>query len=1196
MSTSSRVSKTYDSYGNTTSIALYDFGASAPTRKTVLTNFGQSWNGSISSPACTSIGNGVNSVPCQAELFNSAGTPIGNTFYSYGSTGNLTSVAGWASGSITGGVYLTSSNTYNSNGTIATFTDAAGNVSNYTYSPSVCNNGFPISFTSPIASLVTSITWDSGCKGATWVKVTDPNGNSITSVYNDFFWRATKSTDQENNSVNIFYTPTTLESSFSVQSNSSVADVYHQNNPSTLTTYDQQLESPGSTSWDSVVSGWKWDNSGVENYSYLPCVGVKGANCATIGITTTTHDALNRPLVITDGGGGTVTETYAGQDVLTVTGPAPVGEVVKQVQDEYDGLGELVSTCEISNASQPLVNAVSCGQANGGYTGYLTSYTYNSNGTLASVSRSTQTHSFTYDLAGRMLTETYPESGTTTYTYDGSPTCATAPVSGCGQIIKRVDANGNQASYTYDILNRITSIIYTGPNFDGYNQYFVYDKAVVDGVVMPNTKGNLAEAYTATTIHATKHTDEGFGYTARGEMSDVYEYTPSLKGYNHTAATYYANGALNSISGIPGGPWTYSIDGKGRHSGVTNGVSTVLTRSTTYNAADQPVILTYGSGDTDNYTYDPFTGRIIGYTFTLGATPVTNSGALTWNINGTLRSLLVTDGINVGGTQTCNYGTPSTPGYDASGRLLSIACVNGNMNLWSQNFSYDVFNNITKIVPSGTYTYTPTTWNPGYNSSTNRPNGTTSDANGNLLTDTFHTYTWNQNNKVIGVTDAGISATYDAFGQMVEKYNGSTYTQPILSPIGNLGLWNGKSSVNQFRIPLPGGATAVTGINFWHKDWLGSVRLVSGLTSRNSITDKAFAPYGETYAVFPSGNTTDLNFTGDNQDLVAGMYDTPSRELNPNQGRWISPDPAHSGWNAYAYSTNPLGTTDSSGNQNDQVDSGTSIQGPPDPLLATGTTFVANIDCAGGSCVVTSISSVNSPSFGVSEYAQTWDFGPGLEGVQDVLVPAQLESAITSVGGAQNENGGLVSQNENIVFFGGGLLNNITGEAANGTLMSLLSSEEGILWFSKPASSAFKTQVTSEDTAKLQKFVLDNFRAEIAGPSGWKYAGGASGHCCDAATMFRDYLWNHFKIQSEVYQVTAREGSEYYGQSLGLMGQHNYDMSHWVTAVNGYAYDWTQAQYFFRPPVHMGQFPYVWPLEQGPARIPWFRGPKGGRF
>jgi RHS repeat-associated protein len=76
--------------------------------------------------------------------------------------------------------------------------------------------------------------------------------------------------------------------------------------------------------------------------------------------------------------------------------------------------------------------------------------------------------------------------------------------------------------------------------------------------------------------------------------------------------------------------------------------------------------------------------------------------------------------------------------------------------------------------------------------------------------------------------------------------------------------------------------------------------------------DLAYAPFGEPYA---QSGTTDLSFTGQRQDTVAGLYDFPARECS-YQGRWPSPDPAGlaavdpsnpQSWNRYAYVlNNPL--------------------------------------------------------------------------------------------------------------------------------------------------------------------------------------------------------------------------------------------------------------------------------------------------
>jgi len=154
----------------------------------------------------------------------------------------------------------------------------------------------------------------------------------------------------------------------------------------------------------------------------------------------------------------------------------------------------------------------------------------------------------------------------------------------------------------------------------------------------------------------------------------------------------------------------------------------------------------------------------------------------------------------------------------------------------------------------------------------------------------------------------------------------SSYTQILYSPVGKTALMSGSATTRAY-FPLPGGATLFeTGSSvgnrfFWHKDWLGSVRIESNMGSRAPTHDRAFAPYGEAYDNF--GQTDPVTFTGDTNDTAPDLYDTPNRELHPTQGRWISPDPAGlsavdmsnpQSWNRYAYvMSNPLSNVDPTG-------------------------------------------------------------------------------------------------------------------------------------------------------------------------------------------------------------------------------------------------------------------------------------------
>src|SRR6266446_4767869 len=102
--------------------------------------------------------------------------------------------------------------------------------------------------------------------------------------------------------------------------------------------------------------------------------------------TTNSYDALSRISQVTDAGGGTATYSpYSNNDVVVTVGPAPSGENTKRRQLEYDGLGRLISVCEITSGP----GSGACGQ-NSPAAGYLTNYTHDALGNLTGVTQNAQ--------------------------------------------------------------------------------------------------------------------------------------------------------------------------------------------------------------------------------------------------------------------------------------------------------------------------------------------------------------------------------------------------------------------------------------------------------------------------------------------------------------------------------------------------------------------------------------------------------------------------------------------------------------------------------------------------------------------------------------------------------------------------------------------------------------------------------------
>jgi RHS repeat-associated protein len=791
----------------------YDYGSGAPgglLRKTAVT--------------LASLGN-ITSFQQQIAVTNGAGATTAQTNFNYdetaitattstpqhtsvtGSRGNLTSVQSFVGGTTS----LRSHTSYYDTGTPNTMTDANGAVTTYLYGTGSCGNSFPTTINEPL-SLSQTIAWN--CTGGVSTSATDENGKITSAAYTTdaYFWRPNSATDQLGNQTTFYYQPNPSFSSppeaasiLTFNGGSSVADNIQYMDSMGRTYVVQKNQSPGSSTLDSV--SYTFDANGRQASVSTPCsVGYTGT-CATPK-TTQTYDALSRPLLTTDGGGGTVTNSYSANDVLITSGPAPTGENTKRRQLEYDGLGRLTSVCELT-AGTTTAPGGSCGQTTA-QTGYLTKYTYDANGNILTVKQnaqaataSQQTRTYTYDELSRLAVESNPETGSISYIYDTDTSCG---VTSSGDLVKRVDAVGNTSCFAYDTLHRNTSVAYSGTYAANTpNKYFVYDSATVNSIGMSNTKTRLAEAYTATSSTGTKITDVGLSYSARGELTDVYESTPHSGTYYHSSAAFWANGALNQLSG-PGLPtFTYGADGEGRANTISASTGTNPVTATTYNVASQPTVVTLGSTDSDAFQYDANTLRPTQYKFNVGTQSVT--GNLTWNPNGSLGTLGITDPFNVANTQTCNYSA------DDISRIGSANCG----AIWGQSFAYDAFGNISKSVLSGS---AGTSFLPNYQTSpspTNRiaslPGGFTPtyDANGNSTNDNFHQFTWDAENRPATVVSGGttVSVTYDAFGHMVEQARGASYTQIVYSPLGSKLTTMTGSTLQKGFVPLTSGASAV---------------------------------------------------------------------------------------------------------------------------------------------------------------------------------------------------------------------------------------------------------------------------------------------------------------------------------------------------------------------------------------------------
>jgi len=873
----------YDNFGATTTQTNTDWGTSSAGGATLRTV----------TAALTAVDGGL-ADQIETTTVSDGGGQVSKSAYAYDGSGHLLTENDYVT---SGGGSLTKSFTYTSNGNIATAADANGAVTTYTYG--ACGGIFPSLVQSAVSAVKTTVTWN--CTGGVPLTSTDGNGLASTATYNDasHLWRPTSITAPDGKAISINYiSPNQLEQATTFNSGVSTSDTLVTQDGLGRTFLSQRRQGPSLPSFDTVQTAYDAMNRPIS--VSMPFSDPAGTGGGGTAFTTTSYDALSRPLAVTDGGGGTVIYGYGQNDVEITAGPAPT--VSKQ--EEFDGLGRLESVCELTSAG----GSGACGQTNA-QTGFWTKYTRNGRDQITGVAQNAQgtaeTRSFSFDQMGRLTAETNPESGTTTYDFDSGADCALS----LGDLVERKDAAGNVTCYAYDALHRVTQISYpSGPNTNGMlTKHFVYDAATVDNAAMANVAGKLAEAYTGG--HAT---DLGFSYpNPSADEADVYQSSPNSGGFYITTAQHYANGAVSALTLPTAVPAiAYGLDGEGRPTTVSDGSGKGPVTAASYND-DGLAAVSFGSGDGDAYSYDASTGRMTQYQFQVNGQD--DTGALTWNANGTVQKLDISDGIaGTSDSQTCNYG------YDQLGRIASADC---GAN-WSQTFSIDPFGNVAKSATTGT------SFSASFNvnnqiASVGGVNGVY-DADGDLLNDP------SQSANTVNTFDAegkavvfeGVAVVYDALGRAVEAAEPGGTIEFLYGPGGGkLAVMSGQT-LGAAYIPLPGGGTAVyhgSSVAYYrHADGLGSSRLAS-TPNQTLYSSTAYAPYGEPYDESGPGGP-DRSFTGQNQDTIGGQYDFLMRKFSPTQSRWWTPDPAGlaavdpgdpQSWNRFAYvGGSPLTATD----------------------------------------------------------------------------------------------------------------------------------------------------------------------------------------------------------------------------------------------------------------------------------------------
>ncbi len=508
----------------------------------------------------------------------------------------------------------------------------------------------------------------------------------------------------------------------------------------------------------------------------------------------------------------------------------------------------------------------------------VTVYSYGALDNLTKVFQGQQQRLYSYDSMGRLLSATTPESGTVSYTYNDF-----------SDVSMRTDARTVKTLYQYDTLNRLVGVHYdlsqaapgvaampdvcTSAIGQPANVCFSYGTSSAsnnNGRLVGMTDPSGSESYTS--------------YDVMGRLTAM---SKSIAGTSYPLAYQYNfAGELTQVTYPSGRAVAQTFDAIGRLNQLqVNGANYLSGIS--YNAAYEPLNLTYGNGITGAFTYNTrLQLSMLAYTKP-GQTLFSLAYGYGTGNNGQIQS--ITDNVDSG--RTANYS------YDAWARLKTAASTGSTQYpAWGLSWSYDRYGNRKQQtvtagsgVPSNSVTPSPTTnrlTDPGY----------AYDLSGNMTNDGLNTMTYNGESRVATSSQAGTTTTYtyDGNGLRVKKQVGSaTPTVYIFSGTKVIAEYaSGTAPGSPTREYVYSGAQLLATIESGATKYYISDHLSLRVTTDSSgvkVADSGHYPFGENW--YETGGVNKLKFTSYERDSESGNDYAMIRTSVTRLGRFSSPDP-----------------------------------------------------------------------------------------------------------------------------------------------------------------------------------------------------------------------------------------------------------------------------------------------------------------